>query len=123
MYYDIIGIAGATCYLSAYFLLQSKKLDAQKGYSYNLLKIIGAILVLISLKNVFNLPSAISQSVWILLSCYGLLRVKSVRNTGKNKDPRAQIIYNSEILGQTNEVYVDGRLAWSRTNRSVCGRR
>lgn len=123
MHYDIIGMAGVTCYLSAYFLLQSGKLDTQKGYSYTLLNIIGAVLVLISLKNTFNLPSVVSQSVWILLSCYGLLRVKSARNTGKGKDPRAQIIYSSEVLGQTDEVYVDGRLAWSRANHSASGRR
>jgi len=122
MYYDIIGIAGVICYLAAYFLLQSGRLDAQKDYSYTLLNIIGAIFVLISLKNAFNLPSVVSQSVWILLSFYGLLRVKSARNGGKGKDPRAQIVYSSKVLGQTDEVYVDGRLAWSRSN-GLGGRR
>jgi hypothetical protein len=119
MYYDVIGIAGVSSYLMSYLLLQFGKCDAQKGYTYTLLNIVGAILVLISLKNSYNMPSAVSQVVWIFLSFYGLLRVNSARKAEKRNDPRANIIYNSEILGQTDEVYVDGRLAWSRSDQGA----
>jgi len=57
MYYDIIGMVGVSCYLLAYFLLQSGRCDVQKDYSYTLLNILGAAFVLISLKSTFNLPS------------------------------------------------------------------
>jgi TRAP-type uncharacterized transport system fused permease subunit len=116
MYYDIIGIAGVSSYLMSYLLLQFGKCDAQKGYTYTLLNIAGAVLVLISLKNSYNMPSAVSQIVWIVLSFYGLLRVNSARKTARHNNSRAEIIYNPEVLGQTDEVYIDGRLAWSRTD-------
>jgi len=123
MYYDIIGMVGVSCYLLAYFLLQSGRCDVQKDYSYTLLNILGAAFVLISLKSTFNLPSAVSQAVWIVLSCYGMLRVKSTRKTSRRKDPLAQTVYNPEVLEQTDEIYVDDHLAWTNANRSATGRR
>lgn len=117
MYYDIIGTVGVLAYLLSYYLLQSGKIEIEKGYTYSLLNLLGATFVLISLTNSFNLPSLVSQAIWIALSFYGLLRTKGSRKPLKGEDPRARIIYNYRVLGQTDQVYVDGRMAWSRTHR------
>ncbi len=117
MYYDIIGTLGVFSYLLSYYLLQSGKIEIEKGYTYCILNIFGATFVLISLMNTFNLPSLVSQMAWILLSLYGLLRSKDTGKPYKGKDPRANIIYNPKVPGQIDQVYVDGRLAWSRTQQ------
>lgn len=117
MYYDIIGTLGVFAYLLSYYLLQSGKIEVEKGYIYSLLNILGATFVLISLTNTFNLPSLVSQMGWILISCYGLLRSKDTPKPLKGEDPRSSIIYNPKVPGQIDQVYVDGRLAWSRAQR------
>ena len=117
MYYDIIGTVGVLAYLLSYYLLQSGKIEIEKGYTYSLLNLLGATFVLISLTNTFNLPSLVSQTVWIFLSFYGILRSNDTRKPLKSIDPRSSIIYNSEISGQIDQVYVDGRLAWSRAQQ------
>ena len=117
MYYDIIGTLGVFVFLLSYYLLQSGKIETEKGYTYSLLNILGATFVLISLTNTFNLPSLVSQMCWILLSFYGLLRSKDTKITLKGADPRSSIIYNPKVSGQIDQVYVDGRLAWSRVQR------
>jgi len=114
MYYDIVGSLGVFAYLLSYYLLQTGKIEINKGYTYSLLNIIGATFVLISLTNTFNLPSLVSQAVWILLSFYGLLRSKDSRTPLKVEDPHSGIIYNPNVPGQIDQVYVDGQLAWSR---------
>ena len=118
MYYDIIGTVGVFAYLFSYYLLQTGKIEIEKGYTYSLLNIIGATFVLISLTNTYNLPSLVSQSVWILLSFYGLLRSRDRRKPLKGGDPLSSIIYNPNVPGQIDQVYVDGRLAWSRAQRA-----
>ena len=117
MYYDIVGSAGVFAYVLSYYLLQSGKIEIEKGYTYSLLNIIGATFVLISLTNTFNLPSLVSQMVWIVLSLYGLLRSRDSRKPLKGGDPLSTIIYNPNVPGQIDQVYVDGRLAWSRGQR------
>ena len=117
MYYDIVGSAGVFAYVLSYYLLQSGRIEIEKGYTYSLLNIFGAIFVLISLTNTFNLPSLVSQMVWILLSLYGLLRAKGSRKPLQGEDPRASIIYSPGVPGQIDQVYVEGRLAWSRAQR------
>jgi len=117
MYYDIIGTVGVLAFLLSYYLLQSGKIEIEKGYTYSLLNLLGATFVLISLTNTFNLPSLVSQTTWIALSFYGLLRTKGSRKPLKGEDPRARIIYNPRVPGQIDQVYVDGRMAWSRIQR------
>ncbi len=76
---DIVGLVGVVAVLSAYALLQSGRL-AVRAPSYSALNLLGAGLILVSLTVDFNLPSAIIEGAWALISLYGLavaLRRKS----------------------------------------------
>ena len=74
---DIIGIVGIVCVLSCYFFVQAERMSATST-KYQLLNMLGCVLILVSLYFSFNLPSAIIQIVWFLISLFGL-----VRNLGK----------------------------------------
>ncbi len=66
-----IGIVGVFLILLAYFLLQLEKIK-YKSFIYPFLNLSGAILILISLYNDWNLPAFIIQIAWVLISIYGL---------------------------------------------------
>lgn len=71
LFANIIGMLGTTAVVSAYFLLQIDKIDA-KGLAFNLVNLIGAILLLISLLVHFNLASFVIELFWIIASLVGL---------------------------------------------------
>ncbi|OGT07019.1 MAG: hypothetical protein A2103_01685 [Gammaproteobacteria bacterium GWF2_41_13] len=71
--YNAIGILGDFFVLAAYFLLQFRKLKAE-SITYSLLNLIGALFILFSLCFAWNLPAAIVESAWALLSLYGLFQ-------------------------------------------------
>jgi hypothetical protein len=71
--YNTIGIFGDLLILIAYFLLQLRKLKAE-DFLYSFLNLTGAILILFSLFFAWNFPAAIIESVWIVISCYGLFQ-------------------------------------------------
>lgn len=73
MLFDIIGLIGVSLIVAAYFLIQIEKLKPNNIY-YSILNILGSLLILVSLSNTFNLPSAIIESFWILISLIGLYR-------------------------------------------------
>lgn len=62
---------GTTAVVGVYFLLQIDKIDA-KGLAFNLVNLIGAILLLISLLVHFNLASFVIELFWIVASVIGL---------------------------------------------------
>lgn len=70
---NVIGMLGTTLVVGSYFLLQLDKLDA-KGFSYNLLNLLGAVLLLISLMVHFNLASLVIEIFWIAASIVGLFK-------------------------------------------------
>jgi len=70
---NVIGMLGTTCVVLAYLLLQLDKLDA-KGLAYNLVNLVGAILLLISLLVHFNLASFVIELFWIAASLVGLVK-------------------------------------------------
>ena len=71
LFANIIGMLGTTAVVGAYFLLQIDKIDA-KGLAFNLVNLIGAILLLISLLVHFNLASFVIELFWIIASVVGL---------------------------------------------------
>lgn len=72
--YDWAGMLGVGFYLFSYALLQFGVLRGS-GYAYAVMNLMGASLVLFSLTVNFNLPSAIIQIFWILISTVGLVRI------------------------------------------------
>ena len=71
--YQIIGFIGMVFIVYAYFLLQIKKYTIT-SFSYQLLNLIGAILLLISLCVHFNLGSFIIEVFWIIITLYGMYK-------------------------------------------------
>jgi len=71
---DIIGIAGVACVIGAYFLLQLEKVRGD-SFSYLMLNLVGAILLIISLLVTFNLASFIIELCWLAISLFGLSKL------------------------------------------------
>lgn len=71
--YDAFGILGVALYLGAYGALQLGFLRGQ-GYLYAGLNAIAAGLVLLGLRDAFNLSSAVIQVSWIVISVVGIAR-------------------------------------------------
>ena len=72
MFADVIGMMGTTLVVFAFFLIQTDKIDP-KSLNYNLLNLVGAILLLISLCINFNLASFVIEIFWIIASIVGLV--------------------------------------------------
>lgn len=70
---DILGMIGIACVLTCYFLVQAERMSAT-SVQYQVLNMLGCVLILVSLYYSFNLPSAIIQVVWFLISLFGLVR-------------------------------------------------
>ncbi len=68
---DTIGMLGTLLVVGAYYLLQLERTDP-KGLTYNLINLLGAILLLISLYFHFNLASFVIEIFWIAASLIGL---------------------------------------------------
>ncbi|WP_068547665.1 CBU_0592 family membrane protein [Thalassotalea crassostreae] len=80
---DIIGMLGTIMVVAAFFMIQMDKLDP-KGLQYNIINLIGAILLLISLCINFNLASFVIEIFWIAASIVGLWNYFS---KSRNKEP------------------------------------
>ena len=76
---DAVGLTGTFLVVLAYYLLQLERIDA-KGLSYNVINLVGATLLLISLWFKFNLASFLIELFWIGASLTGLW--KYWRRTG-----------------------------------------
>jgi predicted tellurium resistance membrane protein TerC len=81
-WYDWAGYLGVALVLLAFFLLQERKLQGS-GLVYQLMNILGAIGVMLSLGfGSFNLSAFIMQVAWLLIGCYGIVRgIKRRRET------------------------------------------
>jgi len=73
---DVVGLIGVAAYVSAYGLLQMGRLKVEDG-RYALLNGIGALAILYSLIFDFNLPSFITQAIWLIFTIIGYLRSRS----------------------------------------------
>ena len=72
---DIIGMAGTSLVVGAFFLLQLNKVSP-KGLVYNLMNLVGALFLLFSLCINFNLASFVIEIFWIAASLIGLYNYK-----------------------------------------------
>lgn len=81
--YQFIGFVGMLFIVWAYFLLQLEK-QTVNSYTYQILNLLGAILLLISLFVHFNLGSFIIEVFWIIITLFGMyknLKGKKNENT------------------------------------------
>ena len=69
----IAGVAGSALIIFAYFANQQGWLHAE-NWRYSLANLVGAVLILVSLITAWNLPAAIMEGFWALISIYGLLK-------------------------------------------------
>ena len=70
---DIIGMAGTSLVVGAFFLLQLNKVSPV-GLTYNLMNLVGAMFLLFSLCINFNLASFVIEIFWIAASLIGLVK-------------------------------------------------
>ncbi len=72
-WYDIVGTAGVSLIVAAYFLLQTERLRST-ALSYSLMNGVGAALVVVSLCFNFNLSAFLVEAFWVLISALGVVR-------------------------------------------------
>ena len=72
-WYDWIGLTGTLMVLLAFFLLQAGRLSGN-GIAYQLLNLLGAACVLVSLLGAFNPAVFLMELTWVLISAYGIMR-------------------------------------------------
>jgi len=74
LWHDWTGLVGVALVLVAFFLLQAHKLSGQ-GYTYQVMNLVGAFGILLSLIfGMFNLPAFLQEMAWFLISVYGIVR-------------------------------------------------
>jgi predicted membrane protein len=71
--FQFIGFIGMLFIVYAYFLLQSQK-ETHNSFKFQILNLIGAILLIISLLVHFNLGSFMIEIFWIVITLYGILK-------------------------------------------------
>lgn len=72
-WWDWVGLAGTASVLLGFFLLQAGKLHGQ-GIVFQLLNLLGALGILVSLYGKFNLAVFLLEAIWALISGYGIVR-------------------------------------------------
>jgi hypothetical protein len=72
--YNVLGLFGTVFYFLSYALLNLNKLQGN-SYTYILMNLIGASLVLFSLIKHWNLSSVIIQGGWIIFSIIGIFNI------------------------------------------------
>ena len=72
-WFDWVGILGTLMTLGAFFLLQAGKIHGNR-LAYQLLNLVGAACVLVSLWNKFNISVFLLEATWVVISVYGIVR-------------------------------------------------
>lgn len=75
---DLFGLIGSIAIALTYFA-NLQGLVRTEGGLYSLLNFIGAALILVSLYWAWNLPAAVMEGFWALISAYGLIRAFAKR--------------------------------------------
>jgi hypothetical protein len=78
--YTAAGGIGAAMVIAAYFANQQGWMSS-RDWRYPLTNLIGALLILISLYNNWNLPAAVVEGFWFAISAYGLARRDLTRSS------------------------------------------
>lgn len=77
--YDFIGSIGVGVIILTYILLQTEKIKSE-SLSYSLLNGLGAGLIVFSLIFDFNFSAFVVESLWVLISLYGIGKYFLKRN-------------------------------------------
>lgn len=72
-WYDVVGLAGTLAILAAFYLLQAGRL-AGDTLAYQVLNLLGATGILVSLWGSFNLSVFLLEVAWVAVSLYGIFR-------------------------------------------------
>jgi len=73
-WHDWAGLAGVALVLIAFLLLQAHKLSGQ-GFPYQVMNLLGALGILLSLIfGMFNMSAFLQEMAWFLISIYGIAR-------------------------------------------------
>jgi paired small multidrug resistance pump len=87
-WYDWAGYIGVVLVLLAFLLLQAHKLRGN-GLVYQLMNVLGAIGVIISLsfgEGPINWPAFLMQLAWITIGVYGIVHATQLRREGRRND-------------------------------------
>jgi len=68
-----VGFVGVALIVAAYFANQQGWLRSD-DWRYPLANLIGSLLIMVSLWQAWNFPSAVIEVIWIAISVYGLAR-------------------------------------------------
>ena len=79
---DLIGYAGVFMVLVAYTFLQARRMDGN-GVWYPLINLVGAILILISLRYKPNMPAIVMEAAWVVVSVVGIFFALRARQKTK----------------------------------------
>lgn len=80
-WHDLLGNLGVLLILLGYLLLQLGRVRPD-GLRFSLANGIGALLILISLTQEFNLSAFLIEAAWLLISAGGVLRYALRRRAG-----------------------------------------
>ena len=71
--YTVCGLAGTACFVVAYFATLQGWMPAS-DWRFPAVNLLGAVLVMTSLFDAWNLPSVVLECFWGAISVYGLAR-------------------------------------------------
>nr|WP_314889181.1 hypothetical protein [uncultured Campylobacter sp.] len=77
--FQLIGLLGMICIVAAYFLLQIGRINSET-LVYQTINLIGAILLIISLLEHFNLGSFLIEVFWIFITFFGFYKIYKKRS-------------------------------------------
>jgi len=72
-WYDIIGSIGVATIILTYVLLQTGRVKSE-SLTYSVLNGAGAALIVFSLFYSFNFSAFVVESLWVLISIYGIAK-------------------------------------------------
>lgn len=72
-WHDLLGNIGVAMVLILYFLLQAERIRATSAM-FSTANALGALLILVSLSQQFNLSAFVVEAAWLAISLYGLAR-------------------------------------------------
>jgi hypothetical protein len=73
-WHDVLGNIGVMLVLLLYMLLQTERIRVTSP-AFSAANAVGALLILVSLSQEFNLSAFVIEAAWLLISLYGLVRV------------------------------------------------
>jgi hypothetical protein len=72
-WYDIVGSIGVGTIILTYVLLQTERIRSE-SLAYSVLNGLGAGLIAFSLLYSFNFSAFVVESLWVLISLYGIVK-------------------------------------------------